>query len=115
MKKTKELLFSVTKNDCDFQFFRAGGPGGQSQNKTSSACRVKHKESGAVGECRNHKSQGMNKREAFARMTRTDKFKKWVRIKSAGKQKDTIDIEAWVEDQMKPWNLKVELGEDIDK
>lgn len=114
MKNNKEPLFSVTKKDCDFQYFRTGGPGGQSQNKTSSGCRVKHKESGAVGESRNHKSQGMNKKAAFLRMTKTDEFKKWVRIKSAGKRKDAIDIETWIDEQMKPWNLKVELGEDID-
>ena len=114
MKKEKELLFSVTKGDCDFQYFRTGGPGGQSQNKTNSGCRVKHKDSGAVGESRTHKSQLQNKKEAFARMTRTEKFKTWVRVKAAGKQKDAVDIEVWIEEQMKPHNLKVELGEDIE-
>ena len=30
----KELLFSVTKDDFDWDYFRAGGKGGQHQNKT---------------------------------------------------------------------------------
>src|SRR5262245_3261330 len=33
-KEQKKLLFSVTKEDCDWQTFRAGGKGGQRQNKT---------------------------------------------------------------------------------
>lgn len=114
MNKNKEPLFSVTKKDCDFQYFRTGGPGGQSQNKTSSGCRVKHKESGAVGESRTHKSQLQNKKAAFVRMTKTDKFKNWVRVKAAGKQKDDIDIDRYIEDQMHTRNLKIELGEEID-
>ena len=48
---SRELLFSLTKNDFELQFFRAGGKGGQKQNKTSSGCRIIHKESGAVGYC----------------------------------------------------------------
>lgn len=33
---SRQLLFSVTRDDCDWQTFRAGGKGGQNQNKVSS-------------------------------------------------------------------------------
>jgi protein subunit release factor B len=38
----KELLFSLTKKDFRIDTFRAGGKGGQKQNKTSSGVRVTH-------------------------------------------------------------------------
>ena len=78
----KEHLFSVTKKDLKIQTFKSGGKGGQHQNKTDSGVRIVHKESGAVGECRNHKSQYQNKKEAFRRMTEYPKFMLWVRKKA---------------------------------
>lgn len=114
MTKKKDLLFSVTKDDLEITFFRAGGKGGQKQNKTSSACRIKHKESGAIGECRNFRKQSQNKREAFLRMANSKEFQAWVRLKAAGKEKERIDIEKWVDEQMRPDKLKIEYGEDID-
>lgn len=74
------LLFSVTIKDCDVQTFRAGGKGGQHQNKTETGVRVIHRASGAVGECRETKSQLYNKRTAFARMAQTEAFSKWHRM-----------------------------------
>jgi len=68
-------LFSLTKKNFEIQTFRSGGPGGQHQNKTSSGVRIIHKESGAVGESREHKSQLQNKKAAFTRLTESDKFK----------------------------------------
>jgi protein subunit release factor B len=111
MSKRKELLFSVSKKDLDVQFFRAGGKGGQHQNKTSSACRIKHLASGAVGECRNHRSQAQNKAEAFRRLCGSQKFKAWVRFQSACKQKERIDVERWLDKQLAPHNLRVETSE----
>jgi len=37
---SKELLFSLTKKDFRVDTFRAGGKGGQKQNKTNSGVRV---------------------------------------------------------------------------
>lgn len=36
----KKLLFSLNKKDFTVQTFKAGGPGGQHQNKTDSAVRI---------------------------------------------------------------------------
>ncbi len=72
---SKKLLFSITKDDFEFQAIRAGGPGGQHQNKTSSAIRITHKPSGASAISREHKSQLQNKKSAFTKLTNDDKFK----------------------------------------
>ncbi len=79
----RKLLFSVTLKDCQIQHFCTGGPGGSKQNKTASGSRVIHKESGAVGECRNHRSQKDNTREAFVRMAKTSKYQNWAKTKAA--------------------------------
>lgn len=61
---SKELLLSVTIADCKVSTFRAGGPGGQNQNKVASAVRIVHRPSGAVGVSRTDRSQIVNKRLA---------------------------------------------------
>jgi len=106
--RERQLLFSITKDDFEFQYFRCGGNGGQNQNKRDTGVRIIHKESGAVAESREERSQLQNKRIAFQRLIKTKEFQKWHRIKSAMSIKGIIDIERWVNDQMKPSNLKIE-------
>lgn len=72
-----KLLFSLTKKDFEVQTFRSGGKGGQHQNKTESGVRIIHKESGAVGECREHREQNQNKRIAFERLVSSGIFRLW--------------------------------------
>jgi len=113
---SKELLFSVTANDCDWQFFCAGGPGGQHQNKTASACRCVHKASKAVGESREHREQRRNKIEAFKRMSQSKEFQLWMKMESSRlmvtkeeKARREAAIEATVNQMMKEENLKIEM------
>ncbi len=108
---SRELLFSVTLADCDVQTFRAGGPGGQNQNKRETGVRIVHRSSGAVGESREERSQLQNKKAAFRRMVDHPKFRFWVaeqrRIRETGKT-----AEQRVEEQMAPENIKVEVQQD---
>lgn len=104
----KSLLFSVRPKDLTVQYFRAGGPGGQKQNKTSSACRIIHGESGAVGESREERSQAQNRKNAFRRMVSSDKFQLWVRLKSAMIMQGYSSIEQKIDAMMAPENLKIE-------
>jgi len=113
---SKELLFSVTAADCRWDYFCAGGKGGQHQNKTASACRCTHKESGAVGECREYKQQWQNKKQAFKRMAETPTMQAWLKIEaskhlvsSEERRRRESAIEEAVEQAMNPKNLKFEV------
>jgi protein subunit release factor B len=67
-------ILSVTIADCDVQTFRAGGSGGQNQNKRDTGVRIIHRASGARGEARDERSQWQNKKLAWKRMAASPKF-----------------------------------------
>lgn len=95
----------MTKKDLDVQTFRSGGKGGQKQNSTDSGVRIRHRDSGAVGEARDSRSQHQNRKAAFERMVATDTFQRWVKLEAARK---TGEIDRWLKEQMKPKYIKVE-------
>jgi len=110
----KELLFSVTKKDFDVQFMRAGGAGGQHQNKTSSACRIVHKASGAVGESREHREQGQNKKEAFNRCIKSKIFQGWLKLRASELMLEET-LEQKVDKLMQDCFIKTEVHDDTGK
>jgi len=101
----KELLFSITKKDFRVDTFRAGGKGGQNQNKRDTGVRITHPESGAVGTARDERSQGQNKKLAFRRLLETKEWKSWFRRRTALAY-GAID---YVEEGLNPEHLKVEV------
>lgn len=111
----KELLFSVTKDEFKFDTFKAGGKGGQKQNKTNSGVRCTHKETGAVGEARDARGQLENKHNAFLRCIATDAFQRWLDRK-AREMSYTKDERRRMEQRIKervardmaPSNLRIE-------
>lgn len=104
----KELILSITKKDFRIDTFKASGKGGQHRNETSSAVRITHIQSGAVGECSNHREQGRNKAEAFRRLVSSDKFKKWHQLECAKR----MGLKAIIEEKVREWTqdkyLKIE-------
>jgi protein subunit release factor B len=110
----REHLISVTKKDLIFQTFRCSGPGGQKINKTSSGVRIIHKDSGAVTESREERSQSQNKKIAFKRLTQHPKFKLWLNQVSYEKMSGKT-IEERVKEHMKPENLKIETKDEDNK
>lgn len=80
---SKELLFSVTKNDFDWTYFRASGAGGQHRNTTDSAVRCIHRASGAMGVASEERSQHQNKKLAFGRCVRSKQFQGWLKVKAS--------------------------------
>jgi protein subunit release factor B len=54
--------------ECEVQTFRAGGPGGQHQNVTDSAVRLRHRPTGLTVTCRAQRSQYLNKTDALRRL-----------------------------------------------
>ncbi|MFQ5731788.1 MAG: peptide chain release factor family protein [Planctomycetaceae bacterium] len=55
---------------CDVEFLRRSGPGGQHRNKTETAVRLKHVESGIVAVAAERRSQAENRRVALKRLRR---------------------------------------------
>jgi protein subunit release factor A len=102
---TRELLFSVTLNDCEVQHFRSGGKGGQNQNCRDTGTRVIHHPSGARGESREERSQLQNTKTAFRRMANTPQFRAWASQKASLHGRN---LEAEVRDQMRPEFIRVE-------
>lgn len=64
----RRLIFSARRKDFRVEAFPAGGPGGQNQNKVSSAVRITHLATGLKGESREDRSQHANKQRAFRRL-----------------------------------------------
>lgn len=108
----KKILFSVTAKDCEFNYFRGSGKGGQKRNKTSSGVRCKHISSGAVGVSDDTRSQHKNKSIAFERMAQTQEFKSWHRREIARFLGDERKIKENVENALHPSNIKIEYYKD---
>lgn len=101
----RTLLYSVTLKDCEIQTFRAGGNGGQNQNKRDTGVRIIHHPSGARGEARDQRSQLQNKKSAFRRMAESKEFKLWVYLRSAR----NAAVESEVERSLSPQHIRIEV------
>jgi len=97
----RRKVLSVSAADCELQTFRAGGKGGQNQNKRDTGVRYIHHPSGARGEARDERSQLQNRRIAWLRLIGSDQFKLWMRRElgqSALRETETTSFEIMPED-----------------
>ena len=110
MDTEKKPLFTLSKANGDFivQPFIGSGKGGQNRNKVMTACRITHPASKTISECQEERSFDQNKKKAFLRLLEKESFKKWYRIEYLKRTGEHAIMEAEVEKQMQPRNLKID-------
>ena len=106
----KELLFSVTKNDLEVDWFSGTGCGGQYRNKHQNCCRIRHKDSGAIATGQSQRDRVSNLKEALENLTKSPKFKAWVKVRVGEVTGEKADIEAKVDRAMR--HLKFEVKDE---
>ena len=107
----KELLFSVTKDDLDVDWFSGTGCGGQYRNKHQNCCRIRHKDSGAIATGQSQRDRVSNLKEAMENLTKSPKFKAWVKVRVGEITGEKADIEAKVDRAMR--HLKFEVKDEL--
>jgi protein subunit release factor B len=102
-----DSIITVLAKDCEWNYERGTGAGGQKRNKTESKVRCTHRASGAVGISDLTRSQHQNKRLAFTAMAKTPEMQKWLKLETARQLGTLKSVEETVDIQMK--NIAVEV------
>ena len=106
--KKKDILFSVTINDCEVTTFTVGGNGGSGKDTSKNGILIKHIASGATGKSTDTRSYHQNRKLAWVRMANSKEFKAWHKKECARRLGQLTSIETEVDRQIQEMNLKIE-------
>lgn len=104
-------LFSVTLKDLREDQFRCGGKGGQNLQKRNTGIRFTHEPSGAVAECTEERNQAQNRVRALQKLAKDPRFINWCKTQAAVMEEGYANLDAKVNELMKPENIKVEIDD----
>lgn len=107
----KEKLFSITKEDCRWDYYRGSGARGQKRNKTENCCRCTHIASGAVGRSEEGRSKEQNKKRAFKKMAESKEFNLWVKREVSNITGQEAQIQKEIDKQMRKVRVEVKSEE----
>jgi len=99
--------FRLTAKDFKVEYLRGHGNGGQKKQKTSSACRITHEDSGVSKYCQDNREQHRNRASAFTALCKDPRFKVWCQLR-LDELETKQTIEQQVDEMMKEENLVVE-------
>lgn len=100
---------TLTAKNFRWEFVRGRGKGGQKKNKTCSAVRCTHLESGATSWCEDGRSQLHNRQEAFKKCVNSKLFQDWLKISIARKDRDLQEeLNKQIDELMQDKYLKIE-------
>ncbi len=111
---TNKKVFSVTKKDFEITWFSGTGSGGQHRNKHQNCCRLKHKATGIIKTGQAHRERLKNQKDALHSMADDKYFRAWC-VQRLAEMEGGPTIEEWIEEQMQPKNLIVQVRDDNGK
>lgn len=91
----KPFSFSIQKKVFDIHKLKAQG------------VRIVHRASGAVGESRDTRSPAQNKKIALRRLTQSDKFREWLKVRAAAVIRGVAAIEDGIDGALQPPYVEV--------